>query len=307
MLFFSFYVYNINVKTILVDYNNPTNQFESLSLCLGYFDGVHLGHQALIKFARKVAKNPLGLLTFSNPISTFVDNGKNEEVLTSLDDRFKIIDRFGVDYYFVLQIDKQFTELSDLDFIEILKKMNVKEIFVGQDFRYGKKASGTIQTLKKYFEVHVIDIKNINGEKIATSKISNLLLEGKVKEANDLLGHNYSIVGSLVSGTHIGTKLGFPTLNLKLSDNYLLPKFGVYKTICYVDNVPHVSITNIGVKPTIGDDFKPGVEVHLKDCKEEIKGDVIVVEFLRFIRPEMKFSSLEELRAQISKDIKEVF
>ena len=296
-----------NVKTFLVDYNNPTKQFESLSLCLGYFDGVHLGHQSLIRVAREKAKYTLGLLTFSKPISTFVDNGKNKEVLSSLDDRFKIINRFGVDYYFVLQIDKKFTELSDLDFIEILKKMNVKEVFVGQDFRYGKKASGTIETLKKYFDVHVVDIENVNGEKISSSKIAKLLVEGRMKEANDLLGHNYSMVGSLVSGTHIGTKLGFPTLNLKLSDNYLLPKYGVYKTICYVDNFPHVSITNIGVKPTVGDDFKPGVEVHLKDCKEEVKGDVITVEFLDFIRSEKKFSSLEELKAQISKDIKEVF
>ena len=297
----------LNVKTILVDYNNPTKQFDSLSLCLGYFDGVHLGHQSLIKVAREKAKYQLGLLTFSKPISTFVDNGKNKEVLTSLDDRFKIINRFGVDYYFVLQIDKHFTELSDLDFIKILEKMNVKEVFVGQDFRYGKKAFGTIETLKKHFDVHVVDIENVNDEKISSSKISNLLLDGHIEEANDLLGHNYSIVGSLVSGTHIGTKLGFPTLNLKLSDNYVLPKFGVYKTICYVDNVPHVSITNIGVKPTIGSDFKPGVEVHLKDCKEEVHGDVISVEFLKFIRPEKKFSSLEELKAQISKDIKEVF
>ena len=295
------------MKTILVDYNNPISKFESLSLCLGYFDGVHLGHQSLIRFARKNAKYPLGLLTFSKPISTFVDNGKSKDVLTSLDDRFKIISRFELDYYFVLQIDKKFTELSDLDFIEVLKTMNVKEIFVGQDFRYGRKASGSIETLKKYFEVHVIDIENVNGEKISSSKISNLLQEGQLEEANDLLGHNYSIVGSLVSGTHIGTKLGFPTLNIKMADNYVLPKFGVYKTICYVDNVPHVSITNVGVKPTVGGDFEPGVEVHLKDCKEKISGDVIVVEFLKFIRPEIKFSSLEELKAQISKDIKEVF
>lgn len=295
------------MKTILVDYNNPNREFRALSLCLGYFDGVHLGHQTLLRFARKNAKYPLGLLTFSVPISTFADNGKKTEVLTSLDDRFKIISRFDLDYYFVQQIDKKFTDLSDLDFIEVLKKMNVKEIFVGQDFRYGKNASGTIETLKKYFDVQVIDIENVDGEKISSSNISNLLQSGELHKANDLLGHNYCVVGSLVSGTHIGTKLGFPTLNIKLADKYVLPKFGVYKTICYVDNVPHVSITNVGVKPTVGGDFKPGVEVHLKECKEEIKGDVIVVEFLKFVRPEMKFSSLEELKAQISKDIKEVF
>ena len=295
------------MKTILLDYKKPTERFDSLSLCLGYFDGVHLGHQALIKYARKNAKHILGLLTFSQPISTLIDNGKSKDVLTSLDDRFKIISKLGVDYYFIAQIDKDFTNLSDLEFIEMLKKMNVKEIFVGKDFRYGAKAQGTISTLKDYFDVSVIDIENVDGEKVSTSKISQLILNGEISKANDLLGHNYKVVGTIVSGKQIGTKIGFPTLNLKLTDNYVLPRFGVYKTICYIDNVPHISITNVGVKPTIGNGFEPGIEVHLKDCKGQVSGDVINLEFLKFIRPEMKFSSLEELQAQITKDIKEVF
>lgn len=295
------------MKTILLNYKRPTERFDALSICLGYFDGVHLGHQSLIKYARKYAKHTLGLLTFSKPISTLVDNGKNTCVLTSLDDRFKIISKLGVDYYFVTQIDKEFTELSDMDFIEILRKMNVKEIFVGKDFRYGAKAKGTISTLKDYFDVYDIDIKEVDGEKISAQEIGGLISNGEIEKANDLLGHNYCVTGFLVSGKHIGTTLGFPTLNLKLSDNYILPKFGVYKTICYVDNVPHIAITNVGVKPTIGDYFEPGIEVHLKDFKGVVKGDVISVEFLKFVRPEMKFSSKEELKAQISKDIKEVF
>ena len=295
------------MKTILLDYKRPTERFDALSICLGYFDGVHLGHQALIKYARKNAKYTLGLLTFSKPISTLVDNGKNTSVLTSLDDRFKIISKLGVDFYFVTQIDKQFTELSDMDFIEMLRRMNVKEIFVGKDFRYGAKAKGTISILKDYFDVYDIEIKEVDGKKISTQEIEKLIVEGNIKEANDLIGHNYCVSGSIVSGKHIGTTIGYPTLNLKLSDNYVLPKFGVYKTICYVDNVPHIAITNVGVKPTIGDNFKPGIEIHLKDFKGEVKGDVVSVEFLKFVRPEMKFSSREELKAQIDKDIKEVF
>ena len=295
------------MKTILLDYRKPTERFDALSICLGYFDGVHLGHQTLIKNSRKNAKYILGLLTFSKPISTLVDNGKIQEVLTSLDDRFKIISKFGVDYYFVTQVDKEFTKLSDLDFIEMLKKMNVKEIFVGKDFRYGAKAAGTISTLKDYFDVEVIDIENVGGEKVSTQRIGNLILEGNIGFANDLLGHNYSVVGTIVEGTHIGTQIGFPTLNLELTDNYVLPKFGVYKTICYVDNVPHVSITNVGVKPTVSDKNKPGIEVHLKDFKGKIKGDVVNLEFLKFIRPETKFSSKKELKTQIAKDVKEVF
>ena len=295
------------MKTILLDYKKPNERFDSLSLCLGYFDGVHLGHQELIKYARKYAKHILGLLTFSKPISTLVDNGKNKSVLTSLDDRFKIISKLGVDYYFVAQIDKEFVKLSDLEFIEMLRKMHVKEIFVGKDFRYGAQAKGTVSTLKDYFDVYEIDIKNVNGEKVSTQQIEFLIQEGEIEVANSLLGHNFSVVGSIVSGKHIGSKIGFPTLNLKLSDNYILPKFGVYKTVCYIDNIPHISITNVGIKPTIGKGFEPGIEIHLKDFKGEIKGDVINLEFLKFIRPEMKFSSKEELKSQIAKDVKEVF
>lgn len=293
------------MKTILVDYNKPTSRFESLSICLGYFDGVHLGHQTLIKYARKNAKYTLGLLTFNKPISTLVDNGKNKEVLTSLDDRFKIISKLGVDYYFVLQIDKHFTELFDMEFIEMLKKMNVKEIFVGKDFRYGAKASGTIYTLQDYFDVKVIDIENVDGEKVSTQRIGSMIQNGDISLANDLLGHNYNMVGTIIHGNHIGTEIGYPTINLKLSDNYVLPKFGVYKTICYVDNVPHTSITNVGVKPTIGEN-KPNVEVHLLNFNGDVYGDVVNLEFIKFIREEKKFSSLEELKAQIKKDISEV-
>lgn len=290
-----------------MDYSKPSSRFQELSICLGYFDGVHLGHQALIKYARKNAKYTLGLLTFDKPISTLVDNGKNKEVLTSLDDRFKIISKLGVDYYFVTKIDKDFVNLTDLEFVEMLKKMNVKEIFVGKDFRYGKNAQGTIYTLQDYFDVKVIDIENIDGEKVSTQKIGNLILSGEIDKANDLLCHNYNVVGMIVHGEHIGASLGYPTINLKLSDNYVLPKFGVYKTICYIDNVPHVAIANVGKKPTIGDNFEAGIEVHLKDFKGNVYGDVVNLEFLKFIREEKKFSSLEELKSQIAKDIKEVF
>ena len=295
------------MKTILMNYIKPCSRFESLSICLGYFDGVHLGHQKLIKYARKNAKYTLGLLTFDKPISTLVDNNKKTEVLTSLDDRFKIISKFGVDYYFVLQIDEAFINLSDLEFVEMLKEMNVKEIFVGKDYTYGKNASGTIYTLQDYFDVKVLDLEEIDGEKVSTQRIGKLLQNGEVKKANDLLGHNYQISGTLERGNHIGTTIGFPTINLKLSTNYLLPKFGVYKTICYVDNVPHISITNVGIRPTIGDKNSPVVEVHLKGLKGEIKGDVINVEFIDFIREERKFSSLEELKSQIEEDVRKVF
>ena len=271
------------MKTILVDYKHIEPRFDEVSICLGYFDAVHLGHQELIKYARKNAKHVLGLLTFDKPISTLINNGKSKEVITSLDDRFKIISKLGVDYYYVFKIDEAFTKLSDLEFVELLKKMNVKEVFVGKDFRYGKDHKGSIYTLQDYFEVHVVDIKNIGDEKISSESIKNLIKNGEVKNASKLLGRNYSITGSIVEGNHIGRTIGFPTINLKLSDNYVLPKFGVYKVVCYLDNVPHVGIANVGKKPTIKNDDIANVEIHIKSFEQNKKIDVVQVEFVEFI------------------------
>lgn len=295
------------MKTVLVDYKDVKARFDELSICLGYFDAVHLGHQDLINYARKNAKYTLGLLTFDKPISSLIENGKSKEVITSLDDRFKVISKLGVDYYFVFQIDKKFLDLSDVEFIELLKRMNVKEVFVGKDFRYGKNHEGTIYTLQDYFDVKVVDLKDIDNKKISTQDIKSMISNGKVKEVSHYLGRNYCVTGSIESGNQIGRTIGYPTINLKLQDNYVLPKFGVYKIICYLDNVPHIAIANVGVKPTIANNNKPNIEIHLKDFKDDIKADVVSCEFIDFIREERKFSSLEELKSQIAKDIKEVF
>ena len=294
------------MKVVHVYYQNISAKVDDLSLILGYFDGVHLGHQHLIKEARKYAKYPLAILTFDKSVSSLIKTGKTVENLTSLDDRFKIISKLGVDYYYLFHIDKEFLNLSDLDFIELLKKLNVREVFVGEDFRFGKDRKGSPDTLKDFFDVRVVDLKKENGEKISSQEIKNFLEVGKLEEANKLLGQNYSMVGTPISGKGIGRKIGFPTLNVKLSTNYVLPRYGVYKTIAYLDGIPHLSITNVGVNPTVDAGNIPSIEVHIKDYNEkEISS--ICIEYLKFIRPEIKFSSLEELKEQISKDVKEVF
>lgn len=295
------------MKTILLDYKNIDEPFGNLSICLGYFDGIHLGHQSLIENATKSAKYPLGLLTFDKPISTLVETGKSKQILTSLFDRSKIISRFGLDYFFILSIDKDFVSLSSDEFINILRKMGVREVFVGEDFRFGKNASGTIQTLKENFDVKVVDIKNVNDEKVSTQRIINLLKEGDIEKANQLLGHNYMISGSIEEGKHLGRTIGFPTLNLKLSADYVLPKFGVYKTIAYLDGIPHLSITNVGVRPTVNNDSKPSVETHIVSFNVDKNPTQLSVEFLSFVRSEKEFSSLEELKEQIKADIEKVF
>lgn len=294
------------MKVVHIDYRNISAKIEDLSLILGYFDGVHLGHQYLIRQARKLAKHPLAILTFSKPVSSLIDNGKKADVLTSLDDRFKIISKLGVDYYYLFHIDKEFLSLTSEDFVELLKKLNVKEVFAGEDFRFGKNRAGDVNFLKDYFDVEVVDLIKENGEKISSQEIKELLELGRIEEANKLLGHNYQINGTPISGKGIGHKIGFPTINVKMNDNYVLPRFGVYKTIAYLDGIPHLSITNVGVNPTVDMGNLPSIEIHLKDY-DDVSYSNISVEFLEFVRPETKFSSLDELKKQIESDTKKVF
>lgn len=293
------------MKTVLLDYKNLKANTNELAICLGFFDGVHLGHKKLIEEARKSYKGILGVLTFDKSVSSFIKNNKSERVLTSLDDRFKIISKLGVDFYYVLHIDKDFLSLSAEDFIDLLKKMNVKEVFVGSDYSFGKNRSGNHSLLAKHFKTTVVELLNDKNEKISTQEIIGLIESGEIKEANRLLGHNYMVCGSVAKGKGIGHKIGFPTMNIKLATNYVYPRFGVYKTIAYISNVPHVGIANVGVNPTVnGKDVS--IEVHLPKYDKSVYNESISLEFLEFVRPEMKFDSLDELKAQITKDVKEV-
>lgn len=294
------------MKTVIIDYKNVSPKVDKLSIILGYFDGVHLGHKHLIEEARKYAKYPLAILTFNKPVASFIKNGKNPCVLTSLDDRFKIISKLGVDYYYLFKIDKDFLNLSDIDFIDILKKLNIKEVFVGEDFSFGKDRCGNASTLSDFFNVHKVVLVNEDGKKISSQDIKNYIELGKMNEAKKILGRNYQITGSIITGKGVGRKIGFPTLNVKMNDNYLLPRYGVYKTIAYLDGAPHLAITNVGVNPTIDVGNIPIIEVHLKDY-EERKYSTIAVEFVEFVRDEKKFSNLDELKNQIELDVKKVF
>lgn len=295
------------MKTIRFSYSNVKRMHREKAMLLGYFDGVHLGHKKLIEVARNETDMPLGILTFDKPISSLINNGKSNEVLTSLDDRFRIISKMGVDYYYVVEIDKDFLNKSADEFVDFLKKMKVTRVFVGSDYRFGKDRKGDIELLKQHFETRVVDLVELNGEKIGAQKIISLLKEGKVKEANEMMGHNYMVTGYVSHGQGLGAKIGYPTENITPITDYVFPKFGVYKTIAYIDGVPHLSITNVGVHPTASKSDKPTFEVHLNNYDSNDYGKTISVEFLEFVRPEKKFSDMHELCAQIAEDIKKVF
>ena len=295
------------MKTFQIDYHNIEVPDEEISICLGYFDGVHLGHQKLINEAIKNSSLKVALLTFNKPVSTLLNNNKSKEILTSLDDRFKLISRLGVDYYYVLHIDKDFLDLKAIDFVNMLKKMHVKNVFVGEDYRFGFNKEGNIEFLKRYFNVYAIALLEIDGKKVDSQNIISLLKEGNIKDANRLLNHHYLISGIIASGHQEGTKLGFKTANLKLNVNYVLPKLGVYKVIAYIEGFPKLAIANVGVHPSINKEKYPLVEVHIPNFDKDIYGKNISVEFLQFVREEKRFSNLEELKKQIAKDVQTLY
>jgi len=295
------------MKVVRIKYSEVSQIEPKLSLCLGYFDGVHIGHQDLIENASMLTNNPLGLLTFDKPASEFIRNGKSTEVLTSLDDRFRILSKFNLKYFIIIEIDQYFLDYSPEKFVnDVLKRLGTVEVFCGEDYHFGCMAKGNTELLKKYFDVHVIELLKDKGIKVSSSDIVKLIKDGNIKEANRLLGHQYEVMGVVQKGYGRGAKIGFPTANLKLSANYVIPRFGVYKCIAYVRGIPHISIVNVGVHPTVGALPKPLIEVHIPNFTEITYGMTVYLEFLDFVRPEVKLNSVEELKEQIAKDLKVV-
>jgi len=296
------------MKVIRQKYTTPFKPIgNDVSIILGYFDGVHIGHQLLIEMAVENAKFPLAIMTFANPVASYIENQKTSDVLTSLDDRFRLISRYKVDYYYILDIDRKFLDLSALDFIKLLQSMNVKEVFCGVDYRFGKGRLGDPNLLAKYFNVFTVPTVNKFHEKVSSFDIKNKIQNGEINKTNDLLGHNYTISGVVEHGQGLGHTIGFPTMNVKLSDDYVLPKFGVYKAVAYIEGMPHLSIVNVGLHPTVGKISEPLIEVHVKEYNRQNYTENIQVEFIEFIREEKKFASLDELKAQIAQDVNFIF
>ena len=291
-------------KVFLLDGARPEEK-ENLTLALGDFDGVHLGHQFLIKEGLSFASgNPFGVFLFDKDPSCFLDNGKGKTFLSSLEDKLDYLEDAGAKLAYIIEVSKSFFSLNPRQFIErCLLPLGVKKVVVGEDYRFGKNAEGTPETLKEYFEVHVSELMLQNKEKIASRSIKKLIQDGKIQEANALLGHPYRVKGKVEEGFHNGRKIGFPTINLEPSFPYLKPKNGVYIGLAEVDGGLYDSIINVGTNPTIGLLKNPILEAHLKGYDGNAYGKSCKVSFLSFLREEKKFDGLEGLKDQLAKDL----
>lgn len=276
---------------------------KSLCAALGDFDGIHEGHVAVIKTAIFESQDMIPA------VYTFYQNCKNAPTITDAKTKKHILSSLGIKEIIFDDFDV-IKELSPLSFVrEILyDKYSIRKIVCGSDFRFGKDATGDVTTLKALcdemgIELVTVDLLQENGKKISSSDIRALISRGEIEKSNALIGRNYSITGKVLHGKSLGNKKQAPTVNIAFSENALVPSYGVYITRTTVKGKVYNSISNIGVRPSVETTDKPNIETNIFDFDEDIYDEYITVEFLKMIRPEIKFSDTTELFNQIHKDI----
>lgn len=289
------------MEIVFLEKEKPTRL--NASLLLGDFDGVHLGHQSLVKKAKEFDEE-IGALLFDVDPVFFLNNGKSKKVISTLEQRIETLKELGVSLFYVIHTTKSFLSLDPIEFMEkVLLPLKPARLIVGSDYRFGKMAKGDVETLKRCFQVEVVPLLIDQGNKIASRDIKSLIENGELEKASALLGHPFEIIGKVVEGLHNGRKIGFPTINLKLSSPYVLPKNGVYLSEVKLGDLSYPAITNVGTNPTIGLLDEPIIESHLDGYQGEAYGEKASVSFLSFLREEIKFADLEALKSQLQIDM----
>ncbi|MEE0249292.1 MULTISPECIES: bifunctional riboflavin kinase/FAD synthetase [Peptostreptococcales] len=277
---------------------------------IGNFDGVHKGHQVLIEKTATYAKArgiKSAVFTFLNhPINYFVP----EKVKNIFDEKEKerLIEGFGIDYLIDIPFDKAMTQISAEQFIvKILKdKIHAKKIVVGYDFTFARNKEGTVDVLREMgheygIEVEIVQPIKINGIRVSSTFIRELISEGRVDEIPQYLGTPYVIEGEIIHGKANGRKMGYPTANISLKDQIIKPKNGIYASRVIIDGKKYFGATNVGMNPTVNGKYL-SIETNILDFDEDIYGKRVRIEFLEKIRDEKKFESLDELRKQLDLD-----
>lgn len=295
---------------IIVDRLDEIIINDKLCIALGTFDGIHHGHRKIIQHVVNTAKSKgikSAVLTFDRHPFKVLKPDQNIKLITDNSVKAEIIDSLGVDYLIFVKFDKNFASIEPKDFINLLKNnLNAETLVCGYNYTFGRFGKGNIQLLKKYssilgYELNVMDRITHNNHMVSSTIIRKKVESGKINEANDLLGYNLFCRGSVLKGKMLGSKLGFPTANIEISDDLCL-KNGVYITVTTIDSYKFKSISNVGYNPTVGSSSRV-VETHIFDYCDNLYDKEIKVEFLEFVREERKFESLEALKERVLGDI----
>jgi riboflavin kinase/FMN adenylyltransferase len=279
---------------------------------LGFFDGVHLGHQALLAACRQMAAEvgcKAGVVTFIGHPDALV-SGVSPALINTTADRARLLRQFGMDIVIELPFDRQLMAMPYLSFFKLLiNKYQAAGFVCGHDFRFGNRGEGNAEKLLAACEERglpctVVSEQKIDGVTVSSTYIRGLLEQGDVETAARFLGHRHILTGTVVPGRHLGRSLGTPTANLVLPQGVLIPKFGVYICRCSVDGVSYAAVTNVGTRPTV-EGTNVTVEPWILDFDGDLYGRELTLEFYQFLRPERKFPSLTELRTEIQKNAAE--
>ncbi len=263
---------------------------QKTDVCIGFFDAVHRGHDAVLHELEK-CKNKRAIITF--------DRHPNKVSILSIESKLELLQNYEVDYIIVIRFNVINQNITVEEFIKFLEILNVNSINVGSDFRFGQKASGTVEDLAKKFDVNIIDFIKFDNQKIASSLLREAIFNGDLEEYKAQTGREYAINGIVVQGDQIGRTINFPTANLQTED--LVIRSGVYISEVEMDGKRYQSITNVGLRPTVNGK-KLQIESHIFNFNDIIYNKRIKVIFHKLIRLEMKFDSLEALKVQIGKD-----
>ena len=285
------------------------------AIALGFFDGVHIGHGALLEKTKERAAQigaTASVLSFDVHPDKLV-SGVDVPLINSSLGREEIIRRcYGIDNVVFLHFNKHTMRMPWRDFIdEILERLNLAWIVVGHDFRFGYKGEGTAEKLREYCETKgvgcdIIQAVTLDGRIVSSTYIRTLIADGDMEQAARYLGHPHTLQDTVRSGYHLGTRLGTPTINMYFPDGVIVPRHGVYATKVFLeDGSWHVAVSNVGVRPTVSDNNRVNMESHLLDYSGNLYGRQARVEFYKYIRPERKFGSFEELAEQIHRDAEE--
>jgi len=288
---------------------------EEIVLALGFFDGVHLGHQALLKKTKEIG-NQLGLktgvMTFNEHPLELIFPNYTPWLITSNTEKESIIREFGLDYVFLNPFTERLMKLTPEKFITeyLLKKYNVKTVVVGYNYNFGYKGSGTTEILKELgktygFSVEVLPQYVIDEHSVSSTLIRELISCGQVEEVKDFLGRDYALTGRVVQGKRLGRQYGIPTANINLDRKIVLPNTGVYYTHVYYKGRCYNGLTNLGCNPTF-EKHPFSIETYIYDFAENIYNEEITIVFKNKIRNEIKFDTIDDLIVRIKSDIEDI-
>lgn len=280
-------------------------------MALGFFDGIHVGHAALINKIKQRAEETgaePAVLTFDVHPDNLVFK-KTVPLINSAEDRENILSRcFGIDDVVVIHFSQRVMHMDWQDFIdELIDEMNLRWIVVGHDFCFGYKGLGTAEKLKAYCAERGVGCDIIpavcrDGVVVSSTLIRQLIETGELEKANEYLGHPHTLTDVIRTGYHLGTKMGTPTINMSFPQGVIIPRHGVYAAKAYIDGQEYMSVTNVGIRPTVSDSGNVNVESFLLDFCGNLYGHRARIDFYKFLRPERKFDDVNELAAQIKSD-----